>query len=375
MSDEDKRIQDSGFKIQESGVRSQNALTTAIRQAVARQSLTREQARAVMEEILSGNAPVHQIGMFLTALRIKGESVEELIGFAQVMRARAAALRPRLPVEEDLSGTERDALVDTAGTGGDASGTFNISTLTALVVAGCGVRVAKHGNRSISSRCGSADVIEALGVNLNLSPERVARCIDKVGIGFLFAPAFHTAMKFAMPARRELRIRTVFNLLGPLSNPAGANSQVAGVYDGRLANMLAQALAELGLRRGFVVHGADGLDEITNTGETFIAEVNNGQVKTWTLRPEDLGLPRCTLAELLGGDVAENVQIIRDILNGQKGPKRDVVLMNSAAALVAAGHAKDFPEGVRLAAESIDSGAAMKKLLALAEFTNREFGG
>ena len=359
MSDEDKT--------------SRNALTQAIRQAVARQSLTREQARAVMEEILSGNAPVHQIGMFLTALRIKGESVEELIGFAQVMRARAAAVRPRRPVEEDLSGTERDALVDTAGTGGDASGTFNISTLTALVVAGCGVRVAKHGNRSISSRCGSADVIEALGVNLNLSPERVARCIDKVGIGFLFAPAFHTAMKFAMPARRELRIRTVFNLLGPLSNPAGANSQVAGVYDGRLANMLAQALAELGLRHGFVVHGADGLDEITNTGETFIAEVNSGQVKTWTLRPEDLGLPRCTLADLLGGDVAENVQIIRDILNGQKGPKRDVVLMNSAAALVAAGHAKDFPEGIRLAAESIDSGAAMKKLLALAEFTNREF--
>ena len=359
MSDEDKT--------------SQNALTLAIRQAVARRSLTREQARSVMEEILSGAAPVYRIGMFLTALRVKGESVEELIGFAQVMRAKAAAVRPRRPVEEDISGTDRDALVDTAGTGGDVSGTFNISTATALVVAGCGVRVAKHGNRSISSRCGSADVIEALGVNLNLPPERVAQCIDEVGIGFMFAPAFHGAMKYAMPARRELRIRTVFNLLGPLSNPAGANCQVAGVYDGRLAVMLAEALAELGLRRAFVVHGADGLDEITNTGETLIAEVSNGRVQTWTLRPEDLGLPRCALADLLGGDVAENVQIIHDILSGQRGPKRDVVLMNAAAALVAAGHAGDFHEGIRFAAESIDSGAAKAKLLALAEFTNREF--
>ncbi|OFV92240.1 MAG: anthranilate phosphoribosyltransferase [Acidobacteria bacterium RIFCSPLOWO2_02_FULL_61_28] len=359
MSDEDKT--------------SRNALTLPIRQAVARRSLTREQARAVMEEILSGAAPVHRIGMFLTALRVKGESVEELIGFAQAMRAKAAAVRPHRPVEEDISGTERDALVDTAGTGGDVSGTFNISTATALVVAGCGVRVAKHGNRSISSRCGSADVIEALGVNLNLAPDRVAQCIDEVGIGFMFAPAFHGAMKYAMPARRELRIRTVFNLLGPLSNPAGANCQVAGVYDGRLAVMLAEALAELGLRRAFVVHGADGLDEITNTGETLVAEVSNGQVKTWTLRPEDLGLPRCALADLLGGDVAENVQIIHDILNGQRGPKRDVVLMNAAAALVAAGHAGDFQDGIRLAAESIDSGAAKAKLLALAEFTNREF--
>ena len=348
----------------------QDALTLAIRQIVARRSLARDEARAVMEEILSGAAPVHRIGMFLAALAAKGESVEELIGFAQAMRTKASAVRLGHPAEEDLSGTERDSLVDTAGTGGDVSGTFNISTATALVVAGCGVRVAKHGNRSISSRCGSADVIEGLGVNLNLSPEQVGRCIDEVGIGFLFAPAFHSAMKHAMPARRELRVRTVFNLLGPLCNPAGANAQIVGVADGKLAPLVAQALAELGLRRGFVVHGADGLDEITNTAETYVAEVAGGRVTERTLRPEDLGFPRCTLTDLLGGDVAENVQIIHDILSGKRGPKRDIVLMNAAAALVAADHARDFQEGVRLAAESIDSSTARQKLLALAEFTN-----
>lgn len=350
-------------------------LLAAIRQLAARRDLNRRQARGVMDEILSGSASTIQIGMFLTALRMKGESVEELIGFAESIRAQAAEVRPHAPVEEDLSGTERDALVDTAGTGGDASGTFNISTATALVVAGCGVRVAKHGNRSFSSRCGSADVVEALGVNINLPPRRIAECIDVVGIGFLFAPAMHGAMKHAQPARRELRTRTVFNLLGPLCNPAGASAQVIGVYEARLTGLLAHALVELGLRRGFVVHGADGMDEITNTGETFMAEVHNGQVSMKTLRPEELGISRCLLADLRGGDVAENVQIIKDILDGQAGPKRDVVLMNAAAALVAAGHAPDLREGVRLAAQSIDSGGARKKLLALAEFTSRNFGG
>ena len=349
-------------------------LMAAIRQAAARRDLSREQARAVMEEILSGAASTHQIGMLVTALRMKGESVEELIGFAQAARARAAEVRPRRPVEEDLSGTERDALVDTAGTGGDASGTFNISTATALVVAGCGVRVAKHGNRSLSSKCGSADVVEGMGINIALPPERIAQCIDEVGVGFLFAPAMHQAWKYAQPARRELRTRTIFNMLGPLCNPAGASAQIVGVYHPRLTALLAQALLELGVRRAFVVHGADGLDEITNTGETTIAEVANGQVKTWTLRPEDFGIPRCTLADLQGGDVAENVQIIRDLLEGQKGPKRDIVLLNAAAALVAAGHARDFAEGIRFAEQSIDSGAAKEKLLALEEFTNREFG-
>jgi anthranilate phosphoribosyltransferase len=345
----------------------------AIRHLALRRDLSRPQARAVMDEILSGAASVPQIGMFLTALRAKGESVEEMVGIAQALRAKASPVRARRPVEEDISDTERDALVDTAGTGGDASGTFNISTATAFVVAGCGVRVAKHGNRSFSSRCGSADVLEALGINLNLPPEQVGRCMDEVGIGFLFAPAFHGAVKHAMPARRELRFRTVFNLMGVLCNPARANAQVSGVSDGKLVPLVAQALVELGLRRGFVVHGMDGLDEITNTGETLIAEVASGQVKTFTLRPEDFGLPRCALADLLGGDVAENVRIIQELLEGRKGPKRDVVLMNASAALVAAGHAGDFREGVRLGAQSIDSGAARQKLVALAEFTNREF--
>ena len=355
------------------GVTDNGVLSAAIRQIAARTDLNRRQARAVMDEILSGGVSTPKIAMFLTALRMKGESVEELIGFAQAIRGKAAAVRPRARVEEDLSGTERDALVDTAGTGGDASGTFNISTATALVVAGCGVRVAKHGNRSISSRCGSADVVEALGVNINLAAERIAECIDAVGIGFLFAPAMHGAMKYAQPARRELRTRTVFNLLGPLCNPAGSSAQIVGVYEARLTGLLAQALVELGLRRAFVVHGADGLDEITNTGQTTIAEVRDGQVITFTLTPEELGMERCSLRDLLGGDVADNVQIIKDILDGTPGPKRDVVLMNAAAALVTAEHAPNLREGVRQAAESIDSGRARQKLLALAEFTNRRF--
>jgi len=350
-------------------------LAAAVRRIAAHCDLDRQQARAVMDEILSGAASTPEIAMFLAALRMKGESVEEIIGFAQAIRAKAARVRPRASVEGDLSGTERDALVDTAGTGGDASGTFNISTATALVVAGCGVRVAKHGNRSNSTRCGSADVVEGLGVNINLPPERIAECIDEVGIGFMFAPAMHGAMKYAAPARRELRTRTVFNLLGPLCNPAGASAQVVGVSEARLVNLLAQALVELGLCRGFVVHEADGLDEITNTGETLMAEVRDAEVITRTLAPEDLGLPRCSLTDLLGGDVAENVQIIKDILDGQPGPKRDIVLMNSAAALAAAGHASDLRSGVRLATESIDSGSARQHLFALAEFTNRNFGG
>ena len=252
-------------------------LVAAIQQAVEHKDLTREQARAVMEEILSGQASTPLIAALLVALRMKGETVAELIGFAQAMRAKAAPVRPLLSAEEDLSDTGRDALVDTCGTGGDASGTFNISTATAFVVAGCGVRVAKHGNRSISSRCGSADVMEALGVNLNLPPERIARCIEEVGIGFLFAPALHPAMKHAMPARRELKIRTVFNLLGPLSNPAGASVQVVGVYDGKLTGLIAQALLELGLRRGVVVHGAGRLDGNTQNRQTSIPKIAHKQ--------------------------------------------------------------------------------------------------
>jgi len=341
-------------------------------QLIERQDLTREQARAAMEEILSGGATPSQIGAFIVALRMKGETAEEVIGLAQAVRSRVAPVRPHRRPVEDLSGTERDALLDTCGTGGDASGTFNISTATAFVVAGCGVPVAKHCNRSISSKCGSADVVEALGVNINLAPERMAACIDEVGIGFLFAPLLHSAWKYAQPVRRELRVRTVFNMLGPICNPANASMQVAGVYEGRLVSLVAHALAELGSRHAFVVHGSDGLDEITTTGETEIAEVKDGQVRLFTLRPEDAGLPRCKPADLLGGGIAENVRIIHEVLEGTKGPKRDIVLLNSAAALVAAGKAADFAEGVHVAAHSIDSGAAKQKLVELAEFTNRQ---
>jgi anthranilate phosphoribosyltransferase len=352
-----------------------SVLQAVIPQLIERRNLTREQARAAMEEILSGAATPSLIGMFVVALRMKGEVVEEVIGLAQAARARATPVRPRAGVEEQIADTERDALVDTCGTGGDASGTFNISTATAFVVAGCGVRVAKHCNRSISSKCGSADVVEALGVNLTIPPERIAACIDKVGIGFLFAPALHSAWKHAQPVRRELRTRTVFNILGPLCNPAGASAQVIGVYDGRLVELVANALMELGVRRALVVHGSfdgsGGLDEITNTGETQIAEVANRLVRTYTLRPEEVGLPRSTPADLLGGDLAENVRILRALLDGQTGPKRDIVLLNAAAALLAAGHASDFREGIRLAAESVDSGAATAKLAALVEYTNR----
>ena len=355
---------------------SAGALLAALPQLIERRNLTRDEARAVMEEILSGSATPAQIGAFIVALRMKGEIAEEVIGFAQAVRARANPVRPHCQVEEDLSGTERDALVDTCGTGGDASGTFNISTATAFVVAGCGIRVAKHSNRSISSQCGSADVVEALGINISLTPEGMAACIDEVGIGFLFAPALHSAWKYAQPVRRELRVRTVFNLLGPICNPAGASAQVAGIYDGKLVSLVAQALAELGSRRAFVVHGefdgTHGLDEISTTGATQIAEVRDGKVRLFTLYPEDAGLPRSKPADLLGGSLEDNVRILRDIFDGVPGPKRDIVLLNAAAALIVAGHAPDWREAVAQAAHCLDSGAAKKKLLALTEFTHRK---
>jgi anthranilate phosphoribosyltransferase len=271
-------------------------------------------------------------------------------------------------------------LVDTCGTGGDASGTFNVSTATAFVVAGAGLRVAKHGNRSMSglsgaSLCGSADVVETLGVNLTLTPEQVGRCVAEVGIGFLYAPLLHTAMKHVMTARREVGIRTVFNLLGPLTNPAGANAQVIGVAAAALTEPLARVLAELGTFRAFVVHGADGLDEISNTGESRVSEVREGTVRTFTVRPEDFGLSRASIRDLLGGDREQNAEIIRTILRGEPGPKRDIVLMNAAAALVVGTRARDLKEGVELAARSIDSGAARGKLERLVGLTRELSAG
>ncbi|HWP34280.1 MAG TPA: anthranilate phosphoribosyltransferase [Thermodesulfobacteriota bacterium] len=345
-------------------------ITDYLRLVVERKDLTRAQAAAAMEEIMSGRATDAQIAAFLTALRMKGETVEELAGFAAVMRSKATRVPVRSEVSAGLADTEREMLLDTCGTGGDAAGTFNVSTATAFVVAGAGVKVAKHGNRSVSSLCGSADVVEALGVKIDIPPEQVARCIEEVGIGFLFAPLLHTAMKYVMLARRQMAIRTVFNILGPLTNPAGARSQVLGVYDARLVVPMATVLRELGSHRAFVVHGADGLDEFSTTGPSQVAEIARGEVRTYTVTPEDFGLPRATLADLQGGDRSENARIIRRILEGERGPKRDIVVMNAAAALVAGGRAADFREGARLAARSIDSGAALGRLERLVRVSN-----
>jgi anthranilate phosphoribosyltransferase len=349
------------------------------------QSLARAEAREVMAEVLAGNCTDAQIAALLVALRIKGETVEEIVGFAEAIRAAATPL----PIASagtgaseasalDLSGTGRDALVessiesslvDTSGTGGDASGTFNISTATAFVTAGAGVRVAKHGNRSISSKCGSADVMEALGVNIQLTPQRAAQCLREVGICFLYAPDLHVAMKQVQKVRRELRLRTMFNLLGPLTNPAHASGQVVGVYALEMVEKLAEALSMLGLRRALVVHGLDGLDEITITGATRVAEARDGSVRTYEVDPEEFGMKRGTLADISGGDAAENAAIVREVLSGRKSPRRDVVLLNAAAALVAAGRVDHVTDGIPLAAQSIDSGAAAAKLEALARFT------
>ncbi len=336
-----------------------------------RESLSREEARAVMSAILRGEASDAQIAALLVALHMKGETVEEIVGFAEAIRAAAAPLTIPENSTVDVSGTERDALVDTCGTGGDASGTFNISTATALTVAGAGVRVAKHGNRSVTSQCGSADVMEALGVNISLPAARLAQCLSEVGIAFLFAPAMHSATKYVQPARRELRLRTVFNLLGPLTNPAHASAQVVGVYSESLVEKLAEALSLLGVRRALVVHGNDGLDEITITGPTRVAEVREGRVRAYEVAPEDFGLPRGTLEDISGGDVGANAGIIRDILRGKKSARRNVVLLNTAAALVAAGRTDHLGDAIPIAEKSLDSAAAMQKLEALVRFTNQ----
>jgi anthranilate phosphoribosyltransferase len=345
-----------------------------------RESLSRVAARDVMGEVLSGKCTDAQIAALLISLRMKGETVEEIVGFAEAIRAAAAPLPIDRAAESiAVTGTgrealaedcENDSLVDTSGTGGDASGTFNISTATALVTAGAGVRVAKHGNRSISSKCGSADVVEALGINIQLSPERAAQCLREIGICFLYAPNLHPAMKQVQGVRRELRLRTMFNLLGPLTNPARANGQVVGVYSLELVEKLAEALSMLGLRRALVVHGLDGLDEITVTGVTRIAEAREGSVRSYEVEPEEFGMKRASLQEIAGGDATENAAIIRAVLGGEKSARRDVVLLNAAAALVASGRADHIAAALSLAAKSIDSGLAAGKLEALVKFSS-----
>lgn len=333
----------------------------ALHRVAVRQDLAESEADAAMLEILRGDSTPALTASLLTALRMKGETVDEVTGFARAMRASAVSVRPEK--------TPPERLVDTCGTGGDGGKTFNISTAAAFVVAGAGVAVAKHGNRSISSRCGSADVLEQLGVNVDLAAEHVARSIDETGIGFLFAPRMHPAMKHAGPVRRELGMRTVFNMLGPLSNPAGAAIQVTGVYEDRIVPLAARVLANLGTRRALVVHGSDGMDEITLTGPTRFAEVRDGAIRQDTLSPRDFGLELASPASLAGGDAAANAQILSSVLGGQRGAARDVVVLNAGAALCIAGLADGWSAGAALAAESIHSGAAARKLAALAEFS------
>jgi anthranilate phosphoribosyltransferase len=330
--------------------------------AADRRNLSTEQAQSAMLLILSGDATPPQLAAFLMAMRMKGETVDELVGFARAMRSMAA------PIPH---GIVNEALLDTCGTGGDGAGTFNISTVAAFVVAGAGVRVAKHGNRSQSSRsgCGSADLLESLGIRIALSPEDSARAIREIGIGFLFAPNVHTAMKHAAPVRVDLKMRTFFNLLGPLTNPAGATSQIAGAPSEKAAELIAGALAALGLAHGFVVHGSDGLDEITTTGPTLAFEIRDGAVARRTLEPEDFAVRRVTLAGLHSGDQTRNLEIARAVLDGERGPHRDIVLVNAAAAMVAAGKVATFLEGMAIGTVSIDTGAARRTVEALARFT------
>jgi len=323
----------------------------AIAKVIEGADLSRGEMTDVMNQIMSGGATGAQIGAFLIALRVKGESVDEIAGAASVMREKATPIA-----------TRHDVIVDTCGTGGDHSGTFNISTAAAFVAAGAGLCVAKHGNRAATSQCGSADVLGALGVNIEASPETVSRCLDDVGIGFLFAISLHGAMKYAIGPRREIGARTIFNALGPLSNPAGATRQVVGVYSPALTETLAGVLGTLGAERAFVVHGSDGLDEMTLTGPTRVSELKNGSVSTYDVLPGDFGLMQAPADALKGGDADYNAEITRSILNGEEGPRRDIVLLNAAAAIVAGDKARDLNEGVQVAAEVIDSGKALEKL-------------
>jgi len=345
-------------------------IRAAIDKLERREDLTRAEARAVLEQLLSGSVPDAEIMALLVALRDKGERVKELVGFAEVMRAKASeGLRQAGVYVERLQ--QGGPLLDTCGTGGDEKGTFNVSTATALVAAAAGVRVAKHGNRSISSRCGSADVLEALDVKIDIPLERIPECLEEVGMVFLFAPRLHLAMKHVMGARRALKTKTVFNLLGPLTNPLGASVQLVGVYDPARTESMAQALSHLGARRAFVVAGHDGMDEITLTGPTRVSEARPRALTTRDVVPEDFGLARAASETLRGGEASANAQLLREILSGAAGPLRDVVLANAAAALVVAGKAHDFIGGVALARHALDSGAARETLNKLVQFTQQ----
>jgi anthranilate phosphoribosyltransferase len=334
-------------------------ITDFIQKMIERVDLTEAEARQAMEEIMSAQATDAQIAGFLTALRMKGETSQELVGFAGVMREKA----------EPLWDGEVLPVLDTAGTGGDRLGTFNISTAAAFVAAAAGVRVAKHGNRSATSRCGSADVMEALGLDIQMPVERLRRAIKDTRIGFLFAQRFHTSMKHVMAARMQLKVRTVFNILGPLANPAGARFQVVGVSAPEVMELMANALNGLNTDHAFVVHGGNGMDEVSISSRTHVVEMRRGEMRQFVISPEDFGMTSARIETILGGDALENARIIESVFGGEPGPRRDVVLLNSAPAIVAGGAAKTWKEGLQLAAEAIDSGAALKKLMELREFS------
>lgn len=335
-------------------------IKNAIKKIVDGNDLCQQEIMEAMDCIMEGQATPAQIGSFITALRVKGETIDEITGCAKIMRKKSEKIYPKISYS-----------IDTCGTGGDGSNTFNISTATAIAAAAGGVVVAKHGNRSVSSRSGSADVLEALGININLTPEQVKHCIENIGIGFMYAPSFHKSMKYAAGARQELGIRTIFNILGPLTNPSNAKGQVLGVYEKKLTELMANVLKKLNIERAMVVHGTDGMDEISITSETLVSELKDGKVINYSIHPEQFNIKVSSKEELLGGDSKRNAEIITAIFNGEKGPGRDIVLLNTAAALYIGKAVESLAHGIEMSREVIDSGKAITKLQELKSFTNR----
>lgn len=329
-----------------------------IKETIEQRDLAQQDAYEVAIEIMSGDTTDAQIAALLTALRMKGETADEITGFVQAMREKVTQVR-----------CSSESIVDTCGTGGDGTGTFNISTISAFVAAGAGCKVAKHGNRSVSSKCGSADLLKALDINIEISPEQIAKCIDQIGFGFLFAPILHKAMKHAIGPRREMGIRTIFNILGPLTNPAGAKRQLLGVFNKELITPLTKVLQNLGSEHCMIVHSEDGLDEITTTGNTFVSELRNGSIKEYVIEPNEFNIQTTKIDDIKGGSIEDNVRIAIDVLNGEKGPKRDVVILNAGAAIYVGKRAKSLADGIECAKDSIDSGKALEKLNLLQEMT------
>ena len=337
------------------------------------EDLSEQEASAAMTEIMEGRATEAQMAAFLMGLRLKGETIPEITGCARVMREKVLRIeidKESIDIDRDDINFDRETIIDTCGTGGDGTNTFNVSTATSLVVSGGGCLVAKHGNRSVSSQCGSADVVRSLGVNIDITPERVKACVEQVGLGFFYAPLYHSAMKYALPVRTQLGIRTIFNLLGPLTNPAGANVQVLGVYDAKLTEKIANVLLNLGTRSALVVYGEGSFDEVSIVGKTFVSQVKDGRVVNYQIQPEDFGMQRASPDDIRGGNAAENAKIILSILKGKEGAPRDMVVLNAGAAFMASGRADDWKNGVAYAVEVIESGRALAKLKSLVEFTN-----